>query len=151
MITTTLKDLVKHYEGYSLKAYPDPGTGMEPVTIGWGTTGTFKLGDTCTQKEAEEWLLADLEELQNNVQDLLRVAVNQNQLDALTAFAYNVGIGNLKGSTLLKKINEGQTDPTQFLRWTWAAGKEMPGLIKRRHAEMNLYTTPVINEQKDTA
>jgi lysozyme len=147
----TLIDLVKHYEGCSLTAYPDPGTGMEPITIGYGTTGTFRLGDTCTQAEAEEWLLADLEELQHNVQDALHVAVNQNQLDALTAFAYNVGIGNLKGSTLLRRINEGRPDPTQFLRWTWAAGKEMPGLIKRRHAEMNMFTTPVVNERSATA
>jgi lysozyme len=149
-MTKTLIDLVKHYEGCSLTAYPDPGTGMEPITIGYGTTGTFRLGDTCTTAEAEEWLLADLEELQANVQNALHVAINQNQLDALTAFAYNVGIGNLKGSTLLRRINEGRPDPTQFLRWTWAAGKEMPGLIKRRHAEMNLFMTPVMNERSAT-
>jgi lysozyme len=135
-------DLVKNYEGCSLKAYSDPGTGGEPITIGWGTTGGFKLGDTCTQAQADEWLLKRLEETETGVKALLHVPVTDNQLAALTSFAYNVGLGNLRGSTLLKTINAGPPDSTQFLRWVFASGRILPGLVKRRQAEKSLFDTP---------
>jgi lysozyme len=138
-------DLVKNYEGCSLKAYPDPGTGGEPITIGWGCTGGFKLGDTCTQAQADEWLLKRLEETETGVKALLHVPVTDNQLAALTSFAYNVGLGNLRGSTLLKTINAGPPGPpdsTQFLRWVYASGRILPGLVKRRQAEKSLFDTP---------
>jgi lysozyme len=135
-------DLVKNYEGCSLKAYPDPGTGGEPITIGWGCTGGFKLGDTCTQAQADEWLLKRLEETETGVKALLHVPVTDNQLAALTSFAYNVGLGNLRGSTLLKLINQGILDSSQFLRWSYSNGKILPGLVKRRQAEKSLFDTP---------
>jgi lysozyme len=138
-------DLVKNYEGCSLKAYVDPGTLAEPITIGWGCTGGFKLGDTCTQDEADTWLLKDLEKTQDGVKALLHVPVTENQLSALTSFAYNVGLGNLKSSTLLRLINAGTPDSTQFLRWVYAAGKILPGLVKRRQAEKSLFDTPHVN------
>jgi lysozyme len=137
-----LIDLVKNYEGCSLKAYVDPGTGNLPITIGWGSTGDFHLGDTCTQAEADEWLLKDLEEAQDGVKSLLHVDVSENQLDALTSFAYNIGLGNLKTSTLLRKINQGKPDSAQFLRWVFAGGRVLPGLVKRRQAEKSLFDTP---------
>ena len=135
-------DLVKNYEGCSLKAYPDPGTGGEPITIGWGCTGNFKLGDVCTQAQADEWLLKRLSETETGVKALLHMPVTDNQLAALTSFAYNVGLGNLRGSTLLRLINAGTPDSTQFLRWVYASGRILPGLVKRRQAEKSLFDTP---------
>jgi lysozyme len=141
-VNQELIDLVKNYEGCSLKAYPDPGTGGMPITIGWGTTGDFHIGDTCTQDEADEWLLKGLEEHQDGVKALLHVDVTENQLDALTSFAYNVGLGNLKTSTLLRLINQGTPDSAQFLRWVYGGGRVLPGLVKRRQAEKSLFDTP---------
>ena len=138
----SLIDLVKNYEGCVLRSYPDPATGSEPITIGWGHTGGIKLGDTFTQAQADEWLLKDLEDTQDAVKALLHVDVSENALGALTSFAYNVGIVNLRNSTLLKRINAGATDSTQFLRWSYANGKVLPGLVKRRNAEKSLFDTP---------
>lgn len=134
-------DLVKNYEGCRLKAYPDPGTGGEPWTIGWGHTSGVSEGDMCTQDEADAWLVDDLQSHEDGVKSLLHVDVNDNQLAALTSFAYNVGLGNLKTSTLLRLINLGQPDSTQFLRWVNGGGKVLPGLVKRRQAEKSLFDT----------
>jgi lysozyme len=71
--------------------------------------------------------------------------VGQNQFDALVCFSYNVGLGALKGSTLLKKLNANPKDPTirdEFLRWNKAAGRVMRGLTKRRAEEADLYFKP---------
>lgn len=135
-------DLIKHYESCSLVAYPDPGTGDEPWTIGWGHTGGVKPDDTCTQEQADAWLAQDIEEHRDGVKALLHVDVTENQMDALTSFAFNVGLGNFRGSTLLRLINAGTPDSTQFLRWVNANGKILPGLVKRRQAEKSLFDTP---------
>ena len=68
--------------------------------------------------------------------------INQSQFDALCSFAYNCGVGNLKSSTLLKKVNVNPDDPTikdEFLKWTKGGGKTLPGLVKRRTEEAQLY------------
>jgi lysozyme len=68
--------------------------------------------------------------------------INQNQFDALVSFCYNVGPGNLKSSTLLKKVNANPNDPTirtEFLKWNKGGGKVLAGLTRRRTAEANLY------------
>ena len=74
----------------------------------------------------------------------MKAPVTQNQFDALCCFAYNVGLGALRSSTLLKVINAGQYNLARenFLKWNKAGGRELPGLTKRRTAEADLFETP---------
>lgn len=134
-------NLVKQFEGCSLTAYPDPGTGAAPWTIGYGHTGGVNPGDVITQDQADAYLLGDLTKFSNSVVALLHVPVTQNQFDALVDFAYNVGPGNLANSTLLRKLNAGdyQGASEQFLVWNKAGGVVMPGLVRRRAAEQALF------------
>ena len=149
MINKATIDLIKSFEGLVLKAYPDPATHAEPYTIGYGTTiypngVKVKLGDVITEDQATEYLQEDVDGFAVKVSQLLKQPVNDNQFGALTSFAYNVGIGNLKASTLLKKVNKNPADETirhEFLKWNKAAGKVMNGLTRRREAESKLYFT----------
>lgn len=130
----------------------------DPWTIGWGSTGidTFNLtpdgkpkpigpGTIWTQAQADERKSKDLEKFCADVSKLLKVEVNDNQFAALISFAYNAGTGNLKSSTLLRLVNQGKflDASNEFLKWTKAQGKELPGLVKRREAERRLFLTPV--------
>jgi lysozyme len=135
-------DLIKHFEGLRLEAYPDPATGGEPVTIGYGHTGGVKMGDKIDQAKADEYLKQDCEKFEKHVSEMVTVEINDNQFAALVSFAYNVGPANLKSSTLLKLLNSKASNEdvgAQFLRWNKAQGKEMPGLTKRRNAEKELF------------
>jgi len=140
-VSQTGLDLIKHFEGLSLKAYKCPAGVW---TIGYGTTGVpeARLGVVISAARAEELLAIDVDKFSRQVWVLVSdVVINQRQMDALIAFAYNVGIGAFKTSTLLKKLL--QKDYTgvskEFLRWTKANGKELPGLVKRRRAESLLF------------
>ena len=134
-------DLIKSFEGCKLNAYPDPATGGEPITIGYGHTGGVKMGDVISWHQAEELLKHDLEKFVIAVNFMVHVDQTQGQFDALVSFAYNCGTGNLQASTLLKMINAGSQEAAgaQLLRWNKAAGVVMPGLIRRRTAELNMY------------
>jgi len=134
-------DLIKQFEGVSLKAYPDPGTGGEPWTIGYGHTGGVKKGDVITQAQAEELLRKDLIKFETGVSNALTVETTQNQFDAMVSLAYNIGLGNFTKSTLLRKHNAKcwQCAAAQFGVWRNAGGKVMTGLIRRRAAERELY------------
>ena len=95
-----------------------------------------------TELYAEELLLSMLTRYEKGVERYVQVEINQNQFDALVSFAYNLGLGALKESTLLKKVNSNPCDENisyQFNRWTKAGGKELSGLVKRRKEEGNLY------------
>lgn len=135
--------LVMRSEGCVLKAYPDPASGGDPWTIGWGATGIgVKKGTVWSQKQADMRLEADLTRFDVAVTALLDgVPTTQGQFDALVDFAYNLGTRNLQMSTLLQYHRAGRYDlaAEQFGRWTKAAGKVMPGLVKRRAAEAALY------------
>lgn len=74
----------------------------------------------------------------------VQVPINQNQFDALISFAYNVGVGNLRNSTLLRKINTKDYvgAAKEFDKWIYADGKVQPGLVKRRKLERSLFETP---------
>lgn len=141
--------LIKDFEGFRENAYPDPGTGGKPITIGFGTTrypddSEVQLGDTCTEEEAGEWLRYEVEhKVLPKLEKLLTIDLNQNQLDALISFCYNCGTGNLAKSTLLILTNAGKFDlaANEFLRWNKAAGKVMNGLTRRRQAEKTLFLT----------
>ena len=134
-------DLIKEFEGCKLEAYPDPGTGAEPITIGIGHTGGIKLGMTITQEQADEYLVSDVSHAANSVNQMVSVDMTQDEFDALCSFAFNLGVGNLKSSTLLKKLNAGdkQGAADQFLVWNKAAGHVMAGLTRRREAERALF------------
>ena len=136
-------DLIKSFETLQLEAYPDPGTGGEPWTIGWGHTGGVKQGDTCTEEEAEGWIRADLEKFERCVDRYVEVELTQEQFDALVCFTFNVGCGSLQSSTLLKLINAGNFEAAaqQFGRWNKANGKVLAGLTRRRDAERQLFET----------
>lgn len=136
-------DLVKSFEGCVLKAYPDPGSGGDPWTIGVGATGPgiFK-GVVWTQAQADDRLMADLARFGRGVWiAIAEKETTQNRFDSLVSFSFNVGLGNLLSSTLLRKHIAGDYDGAaqQFSRWNRAAGKEMKGLTRRRAAEAALY------------
>lgn len=138
--------LTKSAEGCALTAYPDPASGGAPFTAGWGHTGSdVKPGMTVTQAQADAWLEYDLARSAQIVNSLVHVHLNQNQFDALVDFVFNVGAGNFRSSTLLRLLNAGNfaAAADQFCRWTQAAGKTMPGLVKRRAAERALFVAPV--------
>lgn len=135
--------LIKAFEGCKLTAYKDA---IGIPTIGWGNTQyengvKVKIGDKITQERADELFLLIVSKFIQGVNQRVQ-PVNQNQFDALVSFAYNVGLGNLEKSTLLKKVNKNPNDPTistEFLKWNKAGGKVLLGLTRRRKAEAALY------------
>ena len=133
--------LIKAAEGLRLKAYPDPGTGALPWTIGYGSTSGVTKNMVITEAQAEQMLAADLVRFERAVERLVRVPLKQGQFDALVSFTYNVGEGNFTRSTLLRKLNadDHAGAAEQFKRWVNAGGKVLPGLVKRRAAERALF------------
>lgn len=134
--------LIKSFEGLRLDAYPDPATGGEPVTIGYGHTGGVKLGTTISETVAEQFLRADLARFEAAV-TRLAPKTTQNQFDALVSFAFNLGEGNLASSGLLKKHNAGDYAGAraEYGKWVYANGSKMTGLVRRRAAEAALYAS----------
>lgn len=138
-------DLIKSFEGLSLKAYPDPGTGGAPWTIGYGHTGSdVSPGLVITEAKADELLRKDVARFEAGVRDLAGSHGTQHQFDALVSFAFNVGVENLRRSTLLRKHNEGDYSgaAAEFPKWNKAAGRVLAGLTRRRDAEARLYRKP---------
>ena len=130
--------LIKEFEGLRLKAYKCPGGVW---TIGYGHTAGVKAGMVITEAQAEEYLKADLIAFEKYL-NALGLPLNQNQFDALISFIYNVGTGNFSRSTLLRKIRANPQDNSlmdEFLRWVYSKGRVLPGLQRRRLAEMKLY------------
>lgn len=134
--------LVEAFEGDELRAYPDPGTGAEPWTIGWGHTANVHPGMTITQTQAVAFLRSDLEEAEEEVQRCVEVVLTPNQFSALVSFEFNTG--SLDGSTLLRCVNAEDWDgaAAQFGRWVHAGGQVLEGLVRRRAAEAKLFLTP---------
>ena len=129
-------DLIKRFEGLKLQAYLCPAN---IPTIGFGHTGNVKLGDKITYEVAESLLKNDLIKFENEAN---KYGLNQNQFNAIVSFCYNCGIGNFDNSTLRKKIIANPEDGTikdEFAKWTRGGGKVLPGLVKRRNEEANLY------------
>lgn len=133
-----------------LKAYPDPATGGEPWTIGYGTTtaagvGRIKKGMTITEVQAESLLVRSLAAYEASVMKALEgVKLTQHQFDALVSFAYNVGPLNMSRSSVVKYLRAGDVAKAAgaFALWNKAQGKVMPGLTKRRAAERELFLKP---------
>lgn len=139
--------LIKDFEGLRLTAYPDPGTGGDPWTVGYGHTGPgVHPGMTITEAQAEEYLLQDLRTAQDAINRLVLVPLSPAQKDALTSFVFNIGGGKaFANSTLLRKLNardyKGAAD--QLLRWDKAGGKVLAGLSRRRRAERELFLSDI--------
>lgn len=134
-------DLIKQFEGYSSKAYPDPATGGAPWTIGYGTTKGVKPGMVIAAEQAEKMLRDDVAKFESGVSSLIISPTTQGQFDAMVSLAYNIGLGNFGKSTLLKKHNARcySCAADQFRVWNRANGKVMNGLTKRRAAEREVY------------
>lgn len=138
-------DLIKEFEGFSYVAYPDPGTGGIPYTIGWGHAGPdVKPGMKITKERAEELLIADLASACRAVESSVKVPLTDNQFAALVSFVFNCGPANFRNSTLLRRLNAGDYGcvPAELAKWNRAAGKVLPGLSRRRAAEAVLWGTP---------
>ena len=130
--------LIKRFEGCKLKSYQDS---VGVYTIGYGSTRGVGEGDVITQEEAERRLLADLETVEKCINNSVAVELTQQQYDALCSFTFNLGCGALRGSTLLKKLNDGDDDGAaqEFSRWNKAGGQILAGLVSRRKAEHDLF------------
>lgn len=145
-ISRTGIEFIAQFEGFRSKPYLCPA---KVPTIGYGTTiypGTkqkVSLQDPSITRELAMYILnEDVKHYAQAVDSMTVDSITQNQFDALTSFAYNLGIEALRKSTLLKKVNANPNDKTiakEFARWINAGGKPLAGLVKRRHAESNLY------------
>lgn len=140
--------IIKEFEGLFLKPYEDP---VGIPTIGWGTI-QYPNGkkvtlhdDSISQAQAQEYLMFEINQKVTAMEKLIKVDVTNNQFCALTSFTYNLGIGALADSSLLRMLNAGAPRvevADQFLRWVNAGGHPMAGLIRRRRMERELYLTP---------
>ncbi len=130
--------LIRQFEGLRLQAYKCPGGVW---TIGYGHTSGVLEGMTVTPSEADELLAEDVEVCEKQINSL-NISLNQNQFDALISFLFNVGFGNFSKSTLLTKVKVNPDDNSimdEFLKWIYSRGKVLPGLQRRRLAEVKLY------------
>lgn len=131
-------DLIKSFEGCKLEAYLCPAGVW---TIGYGHTHGVVKGQKITQDQADQLLIDDLDIFVKGVDQATNVPLSQNEFDALVSFAFNVGIGAFKSSTMCRLINEGKLKEAadQFDRWNKAGGKVLAGLTRRRKAEKELF------------
>ena len=146
--------IIKKFEGLRLTSYLCPAGVW---TIGYGSTlyengSKVQEGEKITIDRADGLLINTVHLFEKSVKVLVKSSINENQLGALTSFAFNIGIGKpatklspasgFTGSTLLKKVNANPADPTirdEFMKWNKSGGKVLNGLTKRREAEANLY------------
>ncbi|XTQ92571.1 lysozyme [Xanthomonas sacchari] len=137
--------LVRKWEGCPLSAYPDPATGAEPWTIGYGSTGPgITKGTVWTKAQADQRLEQDVAKFVTGVSALLKRKPTDNQLGAMASLAYNIGLGKFGKSTLLRLFNAGDIAGAakQFAVWRIADGKVMQGLINRRADERKVFEAP---------
>ena len=139
--------LIKSFEACRLKAYHGAKDRPGLYTVGWGSTGPDVTENTIwTQEQADARFLQDLRKFGSGVDDLVVVSLNDNEKAACVSFAYNLGLGALGRSTLLKKLNACDMAgcAKEFLKWDYADGEaHVPGLVRRRKAEMGLFMKEV--------
>lgn len=151
------KNLFKEWEGLVTHEYLDSG-GAPTIGIGHlltrseRTSGKITIGGRAldyrnglTEQQCWDLLDQDLDNTERTVNEAVTVPLNQNQFDALVSFAFNVGGGAFRGSTLLILLNQGQYDavPEQLRRWTMDNGHVVQGLVNRREKEITLWNTPM--------
>jgi lysozyme len=133
-------EIIKHFEGFSHTPYLCPAGYL---TIGYGHL--IKTGESFSEiskQEAESLLQKDLAVSENAVKKLIAAPLNENQFSSLVSFTFNLGSGALQASTLRAKINRGDFNiENEFLKWVFANGKKLKGLIKRRNLEAQLFFT----------
>lgn len=139
-------DLIKQFEGFRADAYPDPGSGGEPWTVGYGSTLTaagepVRKGLRVTEEEATALLAATLGRYERGVLAVITQPLLQHQFDAMVSLCYNIGAGNFSHSSVAKLFNKGLVTESAnaFTLWNKAAGHEMPGLTRRRYAERAMF------------
>ena len=136
--------LTESSEGVRLSAYQDS---VGVWTIGYGHTKGVSAGMTCSLPQAEQWLLQDVQECVDHINQDVTVKLTQGQFDALVDFSFNLGIGALERSTLLKMVNAGDFSGAakQFPLWDKAGGKVVEGLFKRREADETMFCEGIVN------
>ena len=154
-------NLIKRWEGLRLEAYL---CSANVWTIGYGHTRTAKPGMKITEKRANELLREDVRKFENLINRIVTVSLTQNQFNALVSWAFNVGEGAVRNSTLIRKLNSGDYDavPTELMRWNKINGQVNRGLTNRRAAEVGLWArgsfvasnfvepeNPVVSENKE--
>lgn len=142
--------LIKQFEGFRARAYRDV---VGVWTIGWGFTHGVKEGDTITPEQAEKRLKTELRQYERAVWQATGGHVTQPQFDALVSFAYNIGVGGLNRSTVIRRHREGkyQAAARAFGLWNKAGGREIAGLTRRRAQEAALYLTPAASDAPEAA
>ena len=138
-------NLIKSFEGLRLEPY-HCSAGV--LTIGYGSTGPHvKAGMSITESQAATLLAKDLQRFEAGVNELVKVPLTQGQFDALVSFAFNLGCGSLENSTLLRRLNGGEDKAAVFCeelpKWVKGGGGVLPGLVRRREAEVKLATSGV--------
>jgi lysozyme len=133
-------DLIKRFEGFSSTVYICPAG---YPTIGYGHL--VRSGESfteITETEAEELLRKDVESAERAVLRLVNVPLTDGQFDALVSFTFNLGSGAFQRSTLRRKVNrQAHAEvPAQLMRWVWAGGRTLNGLIRRRESEALIYS-----------
>ena len=140
--------LIQRFEGCARKradgtfeAYPDPGTGGDPWTIGWGATGSgIGPGTVWSQAQCDDRLTADLTRYSADVGRAIGDApTSQQQFDALVSFHYNTGAIARGTLTKLHKAGDHAGAAAEFGKWVHAGGRRLAGLVRRREAEAALY------------
>jgi len=131
--------LIKGFEGCRLTAYQ---CSASVWTIGYGSTGAHvHPGKRILQSDADALLIKDLTRFEDGVNNVVKVPISQAMFDALISLAFNIGLGALGKSTLLRKLNACNYTgaATEFLKWDKAAGKPLLGLTRRRHVEKQVF------------
>lgn len=130
--------LIKEFEFCKLRAYQDI-RGL--WTIGYGRTHGVKPEMTCTQEQADQWLMDDVEAMGKLLAEFVPSTLNDNQFSACLCLVYNIGIGNFRKSQLAADVNNGfmKSAADRFLDWDHCDGKVIPGLYRRRSAERALF------------
>jgi GH24 family phage-related lysozyme (muramidase) len=134
--------IVRQFEGCCLTPYEDVA-GKWTVGVGHLLPDDAPLSDI-TNEEAESLFFVDLALAQECVQKHVTVPLTDNQTAALTSFVFNLGCGAFKRSTLLKKLNSGDKVGAcqEFTKWSYANGRQVNGLLRRRTAEAALFARP---------
>lgn len=136
---------IRDREGFSLTAYPDPVSKGDPYTISWGVTGKWVVpGVVITQQEAKDKFMELIGVFCKGLDSLIKVKVSKNQYIALLSFVWNEGVHALAGSTILKKLNNGQYHAAcdHFIDYVYSNHKYIKGLENRRKEEQVLFLTP---------
>lgn len=136
-------DFIIPFEGFRANPYKCPA---DVWTIGYGTTrGVTENTKPITEDRARYLMIEDLKEINADINHVVKTLVNKNQKIALLSFVYNLGVGNLRTSTLLRKLNHHDFEGAakEFGKWIYAGGKVLAGLVKRRKAEADLFLKSV--------